>query len=173
MTINSIRFRQPTTMLSRESSTAQTFGKRRSILLTGPRRSLISAGAIKELNRSQPPAAAEVHRFPIDREDKIFERFEECAFGKWVTQGAAFGDQTVNGAADSEAPGPTFSPEPSPRRSSGQARNSIFTFGSVGPRAIRQLKERGPLRFTIVADGYKGQHIVPDGGAIEMENSAV
>ena len=26
-----------------------------------------------------------------------------------------------------------------------------------------KLKERGPLRFTSVCDGYKGQHIVPDG----------
>jgi hypothetical protein len=32
-----------------------------------------------------------------------------------------------------------------------------------GSKADPSLRERGPLRFTIVADGYKGQHVIPDG----------
>ena len=32
-----------------------------------------------------------------------------------------------------------------------------------GSKADAKLKERAPLRFTIVADGYKAQHHIPDG----------
>ncbi len=44
--------------------------------------------------------------------------------------------------------------------------NELFLHVRIaGTKGDQDLNERGPLRFTIVADGYKGQHIVPEGKA--------
>ena len=117
---------------------------------------------IKELKRESPkqPRPSIAYR----PEDKVFERFEDSAFGKWVTQGEAFADATVNGAADSEAAGSDVfaGTLTSPKFRTGKELYLHVRIG--GTKGDPALKERGPLRFTIVADGYKGQHIVPDGG---------
>jgi uncharacterized protein DUF1553/uncharacterized protein DUF1549/cytochrome c len=122
---------------------------------------------IKELKgEPQKPPHPSISYRP---EDKVFERFEESAFGKWVTQGAAFGDATVNGAADSEAAGSDVfaGTLTSPKFRTGKELYLHVRIG--GTKGDPALKERGPLRFTIVADGYKGQHIVPDGGPMKWK----
>ena len=96
-------------------------------------------------------------------QDKIFEQFNEPGFGKWVTQGAAFGDRPINGAADSRGAGSDVfaGTLTSPKFRTGK---ELFLHVRLsGTKGDPKLKERGPLRFTIVADGYKGQHIVPEG----------
>jgi hypothetical protein len=94
-------------------------------------------------------------------EDKVFERFE--SFGNWVPQGAAFGSATRGGAADSRSAGSDVfvGTLTSPKFRTGTQR--YLHVRIAGTKADPKLKERGPLRFTIVADGYKGQHVVPEG----------
>ena len=79
----------------------------------------------------------------------------------------------INGAADSRAAGcDVFAGTlTSPKFRTGK---ELFLHVRIGgTKGDPKLKERGPLRFTIVADGYKGQHIVPEGpGRIEMEDAA-
>jgi hypothetical protein len=102
-------------------------------------------------------------------EDKVFEQFDNTSFGNWVTQGAAFGSGTVNGAADSEGAGSDVfaGTLTSPKFRTGKELYLHVRIG--GTKADPTLKERGPLRFTIVADGYKGQHIVSDGGPMKWK----
>ncbi|MCW5980049.1 MAG: PSD1 domain-containing protein [Bryobacteraceae bacterium] len=95
-------------------------------------------------------------------EDAPFETFEG-GFGAWRTAGAAFGEGPVNGEASSLGAGAeAFTGTlTSPKF---RTTDKLFLHVRVsGTKADEKLKERGPLRFTIVADGYKGQHIVPDG----------
>lgn len=116
---------------------------------------------IRDLNLpAAEPAKAEIK---YRTEDKIFEQFNTSSFGKWVSQGAAFGQKPAQGAADSRSAGSDVF--------SGTLTSAKFKTGKElflhvrigGTKADPLLKERGRLRFTIVADGYKGQHIVPDG----------
>jgi hypothetical protein len=103
-------------------------------------------------------------REPEYREgDKVFERFAAKDFGKWVRQGIAFGEGPLRGKADSRSAGSdVFSGTlTSPKFRTGKSLYLHVRIG--GTKGDGKLKERGPLRFTIVADGYKGQHIVPDG----------
>jgi Protein of unknown function (DUF1553)/Protein of unknown function (DUF1549)/Planctomycete cytochrome C len=106
------------------------------------------------------PVAAKVSYRP---HDKVFEQFTDASFGKWVTQGAAFGGQTIDGNADSRAAGSEVfaGTLTSPKFRTGK--ELYLHVRLSGTKGDPKLKERGPLRFTIVADGYKGQHIVPDG----------
>ena len=122
---------------------------------------------IKELKGDTAEAAA-VLDFLSSRRQGV-RAVRRRAFGKWVTQGAAFGDTTVNGAADSEAAGSDVfaGTLTSPKFRTGKELYLHVRIG--GSKGDPALKERGPLRFTIVADGYKGQHIVPDGGAMKWK----
>ena len=106
---------------------------------------------------------------PYRDEDKIFERFNEGSFGKWVSQGIAFGERPINDAVDSRSAGSdVFSGTlTSPKFKTGKELYLHVRIG--GTKADPTLKERGRLRFTIVADGYKGQHIVPDGGPMKWK----
>lgn len=127
------------------------------------------SGRIRELNRevhaieatAAPPAVE--HRYRP--EDKIFEQFSAPEFGRWRTEGAAFGDRPIAGSADSRAAGSdVFSGTlASPKFKTGK---ELFLHVRIaGTKSDPKLKERGPLRFTIVADGYKGQHVIPDGSS--------
>jgi hypothetical protein len=137
----------------------------REAVLDSPERAAKIADLSRRIRELQGQVESKA-RIPISYrpEDKIFERFEEPSFGKWVTQGAAFGEGTVNGAADSEAAGSDVfaGTLTSPKFKTGKELYLHVRIG--GSKGDTTLKERGPLRFTIVADGYKGQHIVPDGG---------
>jgi len=96
-------------------------------------------------------------------QDKVYERFNNNEFGQWVPEGAAFGSGPTDGAADSGAAGSDvfMGTLTSPKFKTGK---ELFLHVRVrGTKSDPKLKERGPLRFTIVADGYKGQHVVPDG----------
>jgi hypothetical protein len=122
---------------------------------------------IREVNRQieaiDPVRTAPVATVSLRPQDKPFEHFDELAFGRWVPQGAAFGSGTVRGAADSRNAGSDvfFGTLTSPKFRTG---TELFLHVRIGgTKSDPKLKERGPLRFTIVADGYKGQHIVPDG----------
>ncbi|HYP09275.1 MAG TPA: PSD1 and planctomycete cytochrome C domain-containing protein, partial [Bryobacteraceae bacterium] len=110
-------------------------------------------------------AAAPAVRVTYRPQDKVFEQFAGPSFGSWVPQGAAFGDAPVHGLADSRAAGSNVF---AGTLTSAKFRTGKELFLHVrigGAKADPKLKERGPLRFTIVADGYKGQHIFPDGEA--------
>jgi hypothetical protein len=124
---------------------------------------------IRELNRELPPGTPTKATITYRDEDKIFERFNEGSFGKWVSQGIAFGERPVNDAVDSRSAGSdVFSGTlTSPKFKTGK---ELFLHVRIGgTKADPTLKERGRLRFTIVADGYKGQHIVPDGGPMKWK----
>ena len=108
----------------------------------------------------EPVAKADISYRP---QDKIFEQFTGSSFGKWTPQGAAFGGSPVDGAADSRTAGSDVF---AGTLTSAKFRTGKELFLHVrigGTKGDPKLKERGPLRFTIVADGYKGQHMVPDG----------
>ena len=107
----------------------------------------------------QPPQATIEYR----PEDKIYERFDGRDFGAWVPQGVAFGAQPQSGAADSRAAGSDVfvGTLTSPKFRTGK--ELYLHVRIAGTKGADKLKERGPLRFTIVADGYKGQHIISGG----------
>lgn len=89
--------------------------------------------------------------------DIVFDEFTS-----WRVDGQAFGDFPVQGAANSLAAGSdkfvgslTSAKFPMPK--------TYVHVRLAGTKADAQLKEKGDLRFTIVADGYKSQHLAPDG----------
>lgn len=102
-------------------------------------------------------------------EDRVFENFEGANFGNWSTSGIAFGEVPLNGAANSLAAGS--------ERFAGTLTSPKFRTDKTlylhvrlsGTKSDPDLKEHGPLRFTSVCDGYKGQHLVPSGGAAEWK----
>lgn len=116
---------------------------------------------IEALNRDIPPAAPPGARIHYRPGDKVFERFD--TFGKWVAQGAAFGLAPVRGMASSGAAGSDVfaGTLTSPKFRTGK--ELYLHVRLAGSKTDPKLKERGPLRFTSVCDGYKGQHIFPQG----------
>jgi hypothetical protein len=110
---------------------------------------------------AQPPRAAIEYR----PEDVVFKKFDTSSFGDWTPAGAAFTDRPENDAASSLAAGSErfVGTLTSPKF---RTTDKLYLHVRVsGTKSDVALKERGLLRFTIVADGYKGQHIVPEGGA--------
>ncbi|MGH9631521.1 MAG: DUF1549 domain-containing protein, partial [Bryobacteraceae bacterium] len=127
---------------------------------------------IREINRridqikgAEPaPASAVDYRM----EDTVFENFNKSQFGKWTPSGQAFADGPQGGAANSLAAGS--------ERFVGSLTSTQFQMPKLylhvrisGTKSDPKLKERGNLRFTLVADGYKGQHIMPKGGKPEWK----
>jgi hypothetical protein len=114
---------------------------------------------IDEVAGTQPPPRPV---FNYREEDSVFESFER-GFGKWRASGVAFLQRPENGSASSFAAGSDVfvGSLTSPKfRTTDKLWLHVRIGGTKGDAG---LKERGPLRFTIVADGYKGQHMVPDG----------
>jgi len=97
--------------------------------------------------------------------DKVFESFAGSSFGKWTPQGPAFGSSPFGGSADSRSAGSGafMGTLTSPKFRTGKER--YLHVRIAGSATDTRYRERSPLRFTIVADGYKGQHIFPDGAA--------
>jgi hypothetical protein len=119
----------------------------------------------QEMDTLRPNAAAPMAT-SYRPQDKVFEQFDGSSFGTWTAQGAAFGTGPVRGAADSRSAGSDVF---AGTLTSAKFRTGKELFLHVrigGTKADPKLKERGPLRFTIVADGYKGQHIVPEGDGV-------
>ncbi|HYP12383.1 MAG TPA: DUF1553 domain-containing protein, partial [Bryobacteraceae bacterium] len=106
---------------------------------------------------AQPPTAVQYRP-----EDKVYERFDAGTFDKWVVQSAAFGNAPVNGSADSRAAGSNafMGTLTSPQFRAGKELFLHIRLG--GTPSDPKLKERSPLRVTIVADGYKGEHVFAD-----------
>ena len=124
------------------------------------------SGRIREINRRidniQGPAPQVRATIDYRPEDTVFMSFDGDSFANWAPTGAAFTDRPVDRAANSLAAGS--------ERFVGMLTSPKFHTGDQlylhvrlsGTKSDASLKERGPLRFTIVADGYKGQHLVPD-----------
>ena len=117
-------------------------------------------GQIAKIARRTPPARMTFQHRP---EDTVFENFEGDSFGNWTSTGAAFTDRPVDGAANSLRAGSErfVGALTSPKFRTG---DKLFLHVRLsGTKSDSDLKERAPLRFTLVADGYKGQHIIPEG----------
>ncbi|MFN3326533.1 MAG: PSD1 and planctomycete cytochrome C domain-containing protein [Bryobacteraceae bacterium] len=95
-------------------------------------------------------------------EDVVFENFEN-GFGTWRASGAAFAEGPEHGMATSLAAGSKKFVGTLTSAKFNTTEKLFLHVRLAGSKGDRTLKERGQLRFTIVADGYKGQHIVPDG----------
>jgi hypothetical protein len=114
---------------------------------------------IDTIKRTRKPRQPEYSYRP---EDSLFESFDG-SFAKWNVAGAAFGSAPVDGSATSSAAGSDVfvGSVTSPKfRTTGKLFLHVRISGSKGSPDMR---ERGPLRFTIVNDRFKSQHIVPDG----------
>ena len=119
-------------------------------------------GQIAKIARQTPPARMTFQHRP---EDTVFENFEGPSFGNWTSTGAAFTDRPEDGAANTLRAGS--------ERFVGSLTSPKFRTGDKlylhvrlsGTKSDPDLKERAPLRFTLVADGYKGEHIIPEGTA--------
>ena len=88
---------------------------------------------------------------------------ERGPFDSWIASGEAFGDAPFGAVADSGAAGSDRFVGTLTSRKLRTGKELYLHVLVGGSKGDASLKERGPLRFTIVADGYKGQHIVPDG----------
>lgn len=119
----------------------------------------------RKIDRIAPQRPVSTSPVSYRSEDKVFERFDAAGFGKWESQGIAFGTSPLNGVVDSAAAGSEVfaGTLTSPKFRTGK--ELYLHVRIAGTKADPKLKERGTLRFTIVADGYKGQHIVPDGNS--------
>jgi hypothetical protein len=112
------------------------------------------------LSKPASIAGGRVHYRP---EDVIFADFEKGDFGNWVTAGTAFVDRPIGGFATSLAAGSnrfegTLS---SPKF---QTSKKLYVHVRLaGTKTDSKLRDRSPLRVTLVTNGYKGQNVVPDG----------
>src|SRR5437867_6248703 len=116
-----------------------------------------------------------VHPGQKTRGDIVFEDFEKLSYEGWTASGQAFGN-----APQRDAP-----PNQSLRAYQGQGMANSFRGGSeklVGSLTSEKFRmpklyvhvrmagsrekpvgDRSKLRFTVVADGHKSEHVVPDG----------
>jgi hypothetical protein len=123
---------------------------------------------IREINRRIEGIQGSVEKSPdpiaYRPEDSVFMSFGSGSFGTWTTTGAAFADGPVGGAASSLAAGSEkfVGTLTSPKFQSGDKRYLHVRLS--GTKSDVELRERGLLRFTMIADGYKGQHLAPEGG---------
>jgi len=126
----------------------------------------------ERIARSSP-----IHPEQKRRGDITFEDFEGLTYETWAVSGQAFG----------ECPHRSLAPNQCLRGYRGQGLANSFGGGSdriVGSLTSAKFKmpklyvhvrmtgskekpagERTPLRFTVVADGHKSQHLIPDGAA--------
>lgn len=97
--------------------------------------------------------------------DLRFDAFQDGSFGGWSTSGAAFGSAPDGALASSFAAGSDkfVGTLTSPKFRTGK--QLYLHVRLAGTKVDGALKERTPLRFTLVADGYKSQHIVPEGNS--------
>ena len=127
-------------------------------VIDAPRRS----GQIAVLRAKFEPPAGRIEEAPPRPGDIVFEDFQKPDFDGWRVAGQAFGPGPVRGAADSFGGSDQFI---------GSLTSKKFRMPKLyvhvklaGSKGDAKLKELAPLRFTIVADGYKGNHLVPTGG---------
>jgi hypothetical protein len=99
--------------------------------------------------------AAQINHRP---EDVPFE----CV---WRAAGVAFGGGLRNGVASSLAAGSERFTGTLTSRKFRTSDKLYLHVRYAGSKGEPKLKALGPLRFTSVCDGYKGQHVVPDGAS--------
>jgi hypothetical protein len=96
--------------------------------------------------------------------DIVFEDFQKPDFAGWRVAGQAFGSGPVRGAADSFGGSDQFMGSLTSKKF---RMPKLFVHVKLaGSKGDSRLKELAPLRFTIVADGYKGNHVVADGSDV-------
>jgi hypothetical protein len=107
------------------------------------------------------PSAERIVKAPPRPGDIVFEDFQKPTFEGWRVTGQAFGAGPVRGAADSFGGSDQFM---------GSLTSKKFRMPKLwvhvklaGSKGEPKLKELALLRFTIVADGYKGNHLFATG----------
>ena len=107
-------------------------------------------------------SAARPHTTPRP-DDEVFADFESGNFANWIKTGVAFGDKPVGGAASSLAGGSDrfVGSLTSPKFRTSKKR--YLHVHVSGTPSDAKWKENGPLRLTIVTNGHKAQHVVPQG----------
>jgi len=93
--------------------------------------------------------------------DIVFEDFQKSGYDGWRVTGQAFGTGPVQGAASSYG---------GSDRLMGSITSKPFQMPKLfvhvrlaGSKADAKLRERAPLRFTLVTNGFKSETLVPDG----------
>jgi cytochrome c553 len=96
-------------------------------------------------------------------EDDVFADFETGTFGDWIKAGVAFGEKPRDSAANSLAGGSDrfVGSLTSPKFRTSKKRYMHVRLSGTASDA--KLKENGPLRLTLVTNGHKTQHVVPQG----------
>jgi hypothetical protein len=115
-----------------------------------------------EIDRIRRTPAPVQPAFNYREGDSVYESFDG-GFKNWRKTGVAFGDGPEHGSASSLAGGSDVfvGSLTSPKF---KTTDKLFLHVRIsGTKTDPKLKERNPLRFTIVADGYKGEHLVADG----------
>jgi hypothetical protein len=114
---------------------------------------------IDRIKRTPAPAQPTFNYRP---EDAVYESFNG-SFKNWRSAGAAFGDGPEHGSATSLAAGSNVfvGSLTSPKF---KTTDKLYLHVRIsGTKTDEKLKDRNPLRLTIVADGYKSEHIAADG----------
>ena len=115
------------------------------------------------------------HPIWAEREDEVYEDFEQ-GFGKWKPTGVAFGDGPVRAVPPGQELG-GFSGQAIAASYGGGADSLVGTLTTekfrmparfvhvrlAGPKYPGALREKAPVRFTVIADEHKSGHTMPDG----------
>ncbi len=126
-------------------------------VIDSPQRS--SRIAVVRARFEQP--AGHVVEAPPRPGEIVFEDFQKPDFDGWRLAGQAFGTGPVRGAADSFGGSDQFMGSLTSKKF---RMPKLFVHVKLaGSKGDTKLKELAPLRFTIVADGYKGNHLFPNG----------
>src|SRR4029077_4233693 len=93
--------------------------------------------------------------------DIVFKDFEKSGYDGWRVTGQAFGQGPVQGVASSFG---------GSDRLMGSLTSKTFNMPKLfvhvkmaGSKSDSKLKEIAPLRFTVVANGFKSKHLFPEG----------
>jgi hypothetical protein len=93
--------------------------------------------------------------------DIVFKHFQKSGYDGWRVTGQAFGQGPVQGVASSFG---------GSDRLMGSLTSKTFSMPKLfvhvkmaGSKSDSKLKELAPLRFTVVANGFKSKHLFPDG----------
>ena len=98
-------------------------------------------------------------RLPTD--EAAFEDFSGPDYAGWRVAGQAFGPGPVQGVASSYGGSEGLMGSLTSRKF--RMPKLYVHVSMAGSKSEQRLKERSPLRVTLVADGHKSEHAMPDG----------